>query len=85
MPEKTGNTVIEPFHDVSIARATGVHSLAGNYGEYDENGVDLSLIRYMLQRTPLERLVLMEQHARDTQVLLEYGRRHRQTKAGQNC
>jgi len=52
------------------------------YGEYDENGVDVSLIRYMLGRTPLERLILMEQHARDTQVLFEYGRRHRETKTG---
>jgi len=53
------------------------------YGDYDENGVDVSLIQYMLRRTPLERLVLMEQHARDTQVLFEYGRRHRETKAAE--
>lgn len=52
------------------------------YGEYDSNGVDLSLIRYMLRKTPLERLILMEQHARDTQVLFEYGRRHRETQTG---
>ena len=50
------------------------------YGEYDENGVDLSLLRYMLQLTPLERLTLMEKHARDTKILYEYGRRHRQSK-----
>lgn len=58
---------------------------AGPYGEYDENGVDLSLIRSMLSKTPLERLVLMEQHAQDTRVLMEYGRRHRETKTSQNC
>ncbi len=51
------------------------------YGEYDENGVDLSLLRYMLQLTPLERLTLMEKHARDTEILYEYGRKHRESKA----
>jgi hypothetical protein len=85
MPENDGDITVDPFNDAGIARPTEARSLAGSYGEYDENGVDLSLIRYMLRRTPLERLVLMEQHAQDTQVLLEYGRRHCQTKAGQNC
>jgi hypothetical protein len=51
-------------------------------GEYDEAGVDLSLLRYMLELSPLERLTRMEQHARDTQVLYEYGRRHREAQAG---
>jgi hypothetical protein len=53
-----------------------------NYGDYDENGVDLSLLRYMLQLSPLERVTIMERHARDTLALLDYGRRHRETKAG---
>jgi hypothetical protein len=52
-----------------------------DYGEYDESGVDLSLLRYMLALSPLERLQRMEAHARDTQILLEYGRRHREAKA----
>jgi hypothetical protein len=47
------------------------------YGEQDENGVDLSLLRYTLSLSPLERLRLMERHARDTQALVEYGRRAR--------
>jgi len=51
---------------------------ADNYGEQDENGVDISLIRYMLSLSPLERLRLMERHARDSQLLLEYGRRARE-------
>jgi hypothetical protein len=57
------------------------------YGEYDENGVDVSLLRYMLSLSPLERLRLMEQHARDTQILLEYGRRSRETAqlAAEHC
>jgi hypothetical protein len=48
---------------------------ANHYGEQDENGVDLSLLRYMLQLSPLERLQWMERAARDTQLLNEYGRR----------
>jgi hypothetical protein len=51
------------------------------YGEYDQNGVDLSLLRYMLQLTPLERLTLMEKHAQDTEILYEHGRKHRESKA----
>jgi hypothetical protein len=51
------------------------------YGEYDENGVDVSLLRWLLTLTPLERLQLMERHARDTRLLNEYGRRSRQTSA----
>jgi hypothetical protein len=54
---------------------------AVGYGEYDEAGVDLSLLRWFLQLTPVERLTLMEQHARDTQALSEYGRRHREAQA----
>jgi hypothetical protein len=51
------------------------------YGEYSESGVDISLIKYMLSLTPLERVRRMEQHARDSQMLMEYGRRTRQTTA----
>jgi len=54
---------------------------ANDYGEQDENGVDLSLLRYMLRLSPLERLRVMERHARDTELLYEYGRRHREAKA----
>ena len=39
------------------------------YGEQDENGVDLSLIRENLKLTPLERLRRMEQAAADAQQL----------------
>jgi hypothetical protein len=51
----------------------------GSFGEYDENGVDLSLLRYLLSLSPLERLQVMERHARDTQVLNDYGRQYRET------
>jgi hypothetical protein len=54
------------------------------YGEYDEAGVDLSLLRYTLSLSPLERLLLMERCARDTLALVEYGRRYRETQAAGN-
>jgi hypothetical protein len=54
---------------------------ADDYGAQDENGVDLSLIRYMLSLSPLERLRVMERHARDTLLLMEYGRRAREAAA----
>ena len=50
-------------------------------GEYNEDGVDLSLLRHMLSLSPLERLQVMEQHARDTLILYEYGRKHREAEA----
>jgi hypothetical protein len=53
---------------------------ANYYGDQDKNGVDLSLLRYTLSLTPLERLQLMEKNARETLLLNEYGRRARQTK-----
>jgi hypothetical protein len=55
-----------------------------DFSHYDENGVDLSLLRWMLSLTPLERLDVMEQHAADTLELLEYGRQHREKKAQRN-
>lgn len=51
-------------------------------GDYDDRGVDLSLIRLTLALSPLERLRQMERNAHQTRVLNEYGRRHRQARAG---
>jgi hypothetical protein len=59
-------------------------SLINNYPEQDENGVDLSLLRYMLALSPLERLRLMERKARETLTLNEYGRRHRETQSARS-
>jgi hypothetical protein len=50
-------------------------------GEYDENGVDVSLIRYMLSLSPLERVLRMEQRAKECWELYEYGRRHREAES----
>ena len=48
------------------------------YGEQDENGIDLSLIRENLKLTPLERIRRGDLARRQTLRLLEYGRRHRE-------
>ena len=54
------------------------------YGEQDENGVDLSLIRANLKLTPEERLVRADQAQRDALELLEYARRHAQEQTAAN-
>jgi hypothetical protein len=51
------------------------------YGDYSESGVDRTLLREMLRLTPFERLIKMDQHARHTLELLEYGRKHREATA----
>jgi hypothetical protein len=66
---------------MSNQSASGVTRCTPYYGEYDENGVDLSLLRWMLRLSPLERLQVMERAARDTLILNEYGRRHREASS----
>lgn len=48
------------------------------------NGVDISLILYLLRLSPLERLILMERAAKEQALLFEYGRRHRETDTPPN-
>jgi hypothetical protein len=48
------------------------------YGEQDENGVDLSLIREALKMTPTERVRKADRARRDALRLMEYGRRQRE-------
>jgi hypothetical protein len=50
------------------------------YGEQDENGVDLSLIRALLRLSPTERVRRADRARRDALRLLEYGRRNRQER-----
>jgi hypothetical protein len=40
-----------------------------DYGDQDENGVDLSLLRENLRRTPTERLIRLEQAAASLDAL----------------
>jgi len=54
---------------------------ADYYGEQDENGVDLSLIRENLKLTPLERIRKGDLARRQALKMLEYGRRHRENAA----
>jgi len=44
------------------------------YGEQDENGVDLSLIRENLKLTPTERVRRGDKARRDALTIMEYGR-----------
>jgi len=50
----------------------------------DEYGVDITLIQQMLALSPEDRLRHMERCARETQQLMEYGRRHREAVADKN-
>jgi hypothetical protein len=54
------------------------------YGEQDENGIDLSLIRENLKLTPLERIRRAEALADETVLLVEYGRRHHENQIREN-
>jgi hypothetical protein len=47
-------------------------SIMTPYGEQDENGVDLSLIRSQLERTPLERMIVMDKANRDAMIILHF-------------
>jgi hypothetical protein len=51
------------------------------YGEQDENGTDLSLIRYNLSLSPEERLLQGDRACDSTLRLMEYGRRQRERGA----
>jgi hypothetical protein len=52
-----------------------------DYGEQDENGVDLTLIRYMLSLTPRERVIQMNRACRDAYRMFEIGRRNREARS----
>jgi hypothetical protein len=54
-----------------------------DYGEQDENGVDLTLIREQLKLTPRERLETMNRASRETYELYEIGRRNRENQRAQ--
>lgn len=56
----------------------------GYYGEQDENGIDLSLIRENLKLTALERIRKGDAARRQALLLLEYGRRHRKNAVRAN-
>ena len=59
-------------------------SIQTPYGEQDENGTDLSLIRSLLQVSPAQRLLLADSARRGALELMEYGRKHREKSAPAN-
>jgi hypothetical protein len=63
---------------------TSTRSIQTPYGEQDENGTDLSLIRVNLRLTPAERLLQGDHHRRGALQLREYGRRAREKSAATN-
>ena len=62
----------DPAHepiDPRLAAYLAKHCGPNHYGDQDENGVDLSLIRANLKLTPLERIRRGEQMRRQAEVL----------------
>lgn len=51
-----------------------------DYGEQDENGVDLTLIRHLLSLSPKERLEYMNRASRNAYEVYEIGRRSREER-----
>ena len=49
-----------------------------DYGEQDDNGIDVSLIRDNLKLSPLERIRRGDAARRQALWLMEHGRRHRE-------
>jgi len=54
---------------------TSRQSIMTPYGEQDENGTDLSLIRHLLRLTPLERLRVGDRATSDMLRLRKHARR----------
>jgi hypothetical protein len=62
---------MDPRLEEYLKQHCGPHS----YGEQDENGVDLSLIRENLKLSPLQRLRRMDRGARAMEELRKHVRR----------
>lgn len=67
-----------PIDDWTPEQLAAFQAWTNGYGEQDENGIDLSLIRSNLTLTPLERVRLGDRARQQAEMLLEYGRRHRE-------
>lgn len=62
------------------APIASTRSIQTPYGEQDENGTDLSLIRWLLTMSPAERLMWGDRARDDALRLQEIGRRQRQAE-----
>lgn len=67
--------------DAMVEDLANVSGGPTDYGEQDEAGVDLSLIRENLRATPTERVRRADRARRDALRLLDYGRRNRKERA----
>jgi hypothetical protein len=67
-------------HDADFP-IVSTRSIMTPYGEQDENGTDLSLIRANFMLTPAERLLQSDRACRGTLQIIDYGRRHREKLA----
>jgi hypothetical protein len=56
-------------------------SLQTPYGEQDENGTDLSLIRWLLRLSPVERVRMADRARREVLKMREHVRREREERA----
>ena len=74
-----GRDELDP--DVDGPPINSTRSVMTPYGEQDENGTDLSLIRANLRLPPAERLLKSYYGSRGILQLVEYGRRHRENSA----
>jgi hypothetical protein len=63
-----------------LAKYLAEHCGPHCYGEQDENGIDLSLIRENLELSPLERIRKADAAETDVRMLREIGRRQFQGK-----
>lgn len=74
----SNNAIIEEMSDAIPPTLPEYMRSPTWYGEQDENGVDLSLIRENLKLTPEERLRNGDAHAASTRRLMEHARTGRQ-------
>lgn len=77
--DDTAETV--DWRDAPISSTRSIHT---PYGEQDENGTDLSLIRWLLTLSPAERLMWGDRARDDALRLQEFGRRQRQSERTEN-
>lgn len=77
---------MEGIHDTAEATdwrdapIASTRSIQTPYGEQDENGTDLSLIRWLLGMSPEQRMLCGDRGRESALELLNCGRRHRGEK-----
>ena len=72
------------YHGPCMDRTKFPTDSRDEYGEQDENGIDLSLIRRNLQLPPEQRLIRGDKARHNFFLLREYGRRYREERSRTN-